>query len=38
MRSVSCSSTSRAVAPSQNVRTTMILNVNGGSSDWPSRW
>ena len=37
-RSVTCSATSSAVAPGHIVRTTMILKVNGGSSDWPSRW
>src|SRR6187455_3017024 len=36
MRSVSCCSTSRADAPGQLVLMTMTLNVNGGSSDWPS--
>ena len=37
MRSVICRDTSCAVAPGHRVRTTMTLNVNGGSSDWP-RW
>ena len=37
MRSVTCSATSSAVAPGHSVRTTIALNVNGGSSDWP-RW
>ena len=38
MRSLTWRPTCSAVAPGQNVRTTMILNVNGGSSDWPSFW
>jgi hypothetical protein len=38
MRSVTCLPTSSAVAPGQKVRTTMILKVKGGSSDWPRRW
>jgi hypothetical protein len=38
MRSVTCSSTSRAEAPGQSVRTTITLKVKGGSSDWPSFW
>jgi hypothetical protein len=33
---VTCSVISAAVAPGHAVRTTMTLNVNGGSSDWPS--
>jgi hypothetical protein len=38
MRSVTCSSTSRADAPDHSVRTTITLKVKGGSSDWPSFW
>ncbi|MNX48990.1 hypothetical protein D3C86_795840 [compost metagenome] len=36
MRSVTWRETSCAVAPGQLVRITMALNVNGGSSLWPS--
>ena len=36
MRSVTCCATSSAVAPGHRVRTTMILNVNDGSSLRPS--
>jgi hypothetical protein len=36
MRSVSFSSTSRASAPGQSVRTTMTLKVKSGSSARPS--
>ena len=33
--SVTCRETCSAVAPGHNVRTTIALKVNGGSSDWP---
>jgi hypothetical protein len=36
MTSVTSSCTCRAVAPGQNVRITMTLNVKGGSSDCAS--
>ncbi|MNF80107.1 hypothetical protein D3C84_623430 [compost metagenome] len=36
IRSVTWRETSSAVAPGQLVRITMALNVNGGSSLWPS--
>ena len=34
--SVTCCSTSCALAPGKVARTSITLNVNGGSSDWPS--